>query len=226
MNDPLLESVFAELDRTVSASAPLRPRRSFTSVTATWASARLLPAVAAIAVLLLFAIVLDSVIDEAASPVVLLVAPVVPTLAVSIDWRWGSDPARELIQTSSRDPFALVLRRCTAVVALAVLILLAASTASGLSPLRWLLPSLGLTSLSLALGRGIGVRAACALVCLAWGALIVAPGVVAVTAIPVFDPSWTAVWITVSAVCCTLLVVLDLARRLAWSTDIRDRKRF
>lgn len=84
----------------------------------------------------------------------LVLAPLVPVLGVSMAYGTSADPAHEISLATPLSGFRLVMIRSAMVVACSVMVLAVASLLTGaVSPLAfgWLLPALGLTAGSLAL---------------------------------------------------------------------------
>lgn len=111
-----------------------------------------------------------------AIPIVLLaVAPLLPLVGVAISFGPQVDPSYELAVVAPMHTFRLLLLRCAAVLSTTTLLTAAASLAlPGYGPvvLGWLLPSLVLTLLSLALTPRFGPVTAALLVGFGWGALL------------------------------------------------------
>lgn len=103
--------------------------------------------------------------------VLLLLAPLVPVLGVTMAYGPSSDPAHETSVATPLSGFRLVMIRSATVVVCSVGLLALASLLSGaLSPLTfgWLLPALGLTSASLALMTFTAPRRAGTIAAVAW----------------------------------------------------------
>ncbi|QFZ24856.1 zf-HC2 domain-containing protein [Saccharothrix syringae] len=127
-------------------------------------------------------------------PVLLLLAPVVPVLGVAGAWTRALDPAHELVASTARAGLELVLRRTLAVLVVVLPALLLGGRLVGASPADWLLPSLAVTSVALALGSVVGVRRAAVATAVAWVAFVVGPalvlGVVPVVLVPGAAAGW------------------------------------
>lgn len=105
----------------------------------------------------------------------LLIAPVLPVLGVAAGYGPGLDPAEELVTASPTDGFRLLLLRATAVVGPSTVLTGLAALAlpvGGWVSAAWLLPSLALTSLTLALGRWVRLPVAAGALTAAWFGLV------------------------------------------------------
>lgn len=200
--DPATGDLPAALGRAVIAQTDRAPqyRRASTWRRRFSADLPLAWLLAAVGVCVLAA-VLDVAAHAAGSQrpsVLLLLAPVIPLLAVAAAWTPQLDPLHELTASTPAAGLGLLLRR-TLVVLLAVVplsALLGMLTAVA-PPTRWLLPCLALTALTLALGARAGVHRAAAAVGVGWLALLVVPALVqqqvpALLAAPA-APGWLAV---------------------------------
>lgn len=112
------------------------------------------------------------------------VAPVLPVLGVALAWGPGLDPAHEIAAATPVAGLRLVLWRTTGVLltafpaALMVQVFVALTRPAGIGTLHltgWLLPSLGLTLLTLAAGSLVGTAPAAAAVAAAWSLGALAP---------------------------------------------------
>lgn len=102
-----------------------------------------------------------------------IVAPVVPLLGVAASYGSGLDDAYEVIAATPAGGLRLLLVRTAAVVAVTTPVALVAGAITGYgSPAPWLLASLALTLLTLALGSAIGVERAAALVGAGWAVAV------------------------------------------------------
>ncbi|MEU5328930.1 cupin domain-containing protein [Streptomyces parvus] len=106
---------------------------------------------------------------------VLLIAPLLPVLGVAVSWSRGTDPAYELTASTPLAGLPLVLRRTAAVLAVVVPVLWASGWATGAGAAQWLLPCLGFTTLTLALGTVMTVSRAAVLLSALWAAVIAVP---------------------------------------------------
>jgi hypothetical protein len=101
----------------------------------------------------------------------LLLAPLVPVLGVSMAYGAEADPAHESSLATPLSGFRLMMIRATTVVAFSVAVLAVVSLLTGVvTPMAfgWLLPSLGLTAVSLALMTFLPPRRAGAVAAVAW----------------------------------------------------------
>ena len=106
---------------------------------------------------------------------VLLIAPVAPLLPVAAVWSRRLDPAWELTATMPRTGLPLLMRRTLGVLSAVLPVLAVAGWFTGHSPGLWLLPALGFTAGTLALGTVVGVDRAALALTVAWSAGVVAP---------------------------------------------------
>ncbi|ONI83807.1 hypothetical protein ALI22I_35775 [Saccharothrix sp. ALI-22-I] len=187
----LTAAVWAELEPT---GAPVRRRRRF----AQWATPSFLPWLAMTAFVVLAALFVDGVLPvDALSSAVLLIAPIVPVLGVAAAWSRAMDPAYELVVSTPRAGLQLVLRRTFAVLVVVLPVLLLGGWVVGASPAYWLLPCLGVTSVTLALGGVIGVRRAAVATAASWAVLVIGPAVVLGGVPGVLTPGAAPVWAAV-----------------------------
>lgn len=187
----LTSAVWAGLE---PVGTPARGRRRL----ARWATPSFLPWLAMTAFVVLAALSVDGFLPvDSVSSAVLLVAPIVPVLGVAAAWSRFMDPAHELVVSTARAGLQLVLRRTVAVLVTVLPVLLVGGWVAGASPAYWLLPCLGVTSLTLALGGVIGIRRAAVATAATWAVLVIGPaavlgGVPGVLA-PAASPAWAAV---------------------------------
>ncbi|MEU4744905.1 zf-HC2 domain-containing protein [Actinosynnema sp. NPDC023658] len=187
----LTEAVWADLEPT---GTPVRRRRGF----ARWATPSLLPWLAMTGSVVLAALFLDGLLAPGSvSSAVLLAAPIVPVLGVAAAWSRGMDPAYELVASTARAGLQLVLRRTVAVLVVVLPALLLGGWTAGASPAYWLLPCLGVTSVTLALGGVIGVRRAAVTTAATWAVLVIGPAAVFGGVPGVLSPGATPVWAAV-----------------------------
>ena len=186
---PLLDQVWAGVAPDTTP-APVRRRRQL----ATWATPAMGPWLAMTALVALLALVADRLIPPPYPSLALLLAPIAPVAGVAAAWARGLDPAHELVAATPRAGLYLVLRRTAAVLAV-VVPLLAATTWT--SPLRWLLPCLAFTVVTLALGAFVGLRRAAAVLAAAWAALVIGPSLVTARPPAVLEPAALGVWAAV-----------------------------
>jgi hypothetical protein len=107
----------------------------------------------------------------------LAIAPLLPLIGVAISFGPGVDPSYELAVVSPLHTFRLLLLRCAAVLSVTTALTgVAGLAAPGYGPvaLGWLVPSLALTLVSLALTPRFGPIAAALAVGLGWLALLIA----------------------------------------------------
>ncbi|MFW6204031.1 MAG: anti-sigma factor family protein [Actinomycetota bacterium] len=107
--------------------------------------------------------------DLTSAPWLGIVAPVVPLLGVAASYSTGLDDAYEVIASTPGGGLRLLLLRSAVVLAVTTPIALVGGALTGYgSPVPWLLASLALTLLTLAVGSLIGVERAAAAVGFAW----------------------------------------------------------
>ncbi|MER6399877.1 zf-HC2 domain-containing protein [Kitasatospora sp. NPDC001603] len=171
----LMDQVRESLTGTLS---PVRRRRwrRVRGALARWAAPALGPWAAAVVLIVLGALVLPSAVARN-SPMLLLMAPVMPLLAVALSWGAHSDPVHELISVTPRSGLGLVLRRTVAVLALVIPGLAAAGWITGAAPALILLPALALTCAALALGSVLGVQRATAGLGAGWTLFVAVPAI-------------------------------------------------
>lgn len=148
-------------------------------------------------------------------PMLGVVAPLVPILGVAASYGTGLDDAYEVITSTPAGGLRLLLYRSAAVLAVTSVVGVAAGAVAGYgSPVPWLLASLGLTLLTLALGSTLGIGRAAAVVGVTWMALLGTDLLVpSATDGPLpltlaFTPAWAAVSV--------LAVLVIMARREAF----------
>ncbi|WP_063727735.1 zf-HC2 domain-containing protein [Streptomyces sp. RTd22] len=106
-------------------------------------------------------------------PLLLLLAPVLPTLGVAVSYGRHADPMHEIVASTPSGGLRLLLTRTAAVLGVSVPLLTLAglllpATAGGPGVAAWLLPGLALTLAALALGSYVGCRAATGAVSTGW----------------------------------------------------------
>lgn len=176
-----------------NARAPARPRRA--RWLATWAPPALIPWLTMTTVVVLLAIVADALgALPGHTSALLLVAPAVPVLAVALSWTRTADPAFDLVAATPRAGLYLVLRRTVAALVASIPVLLVGGCVTGTTPATWVLPSLGLTSCTLALGGLFGLARAGFGLILAWVALVVGPSLFDIKVSVVFGANGVAAW--------------------------------
>jgi anti-sigma factor RsiW len=109
-----------------------------------------------------------------------IVAPVVPLLGVAASYGSGLDDAYEVMATTPAGGLRLLLVRTAAVLVVTTPVAVIAGAVTGYAPGPWLLASLALTLLTLALGSVVGVERAAVVVGAGWlivaGTAIAGPG--------------------------------------------------
>ncbi|WP_405019639.1 zf-HC2 domain-containing protein [Kitasatospora sp. NBC_00070] len=147
-----------------------------------WVSAWLTPAMAPWLAMTVAVTLVALLLDEAGpldffggTPLLSLVAPVLPLCAVAASWSRALDPAHELTASTARAGLPLLLRRTVSVLVVVLPLLLVVGRLTGtMTAAQWLLPALAFTSAALALGSVIGVTRAAAVLVAGWGAVIAA----------------------------------------------------
>jgi len=188
---PLVDEVWAaiELD-----TVPVPVKRARWLVT--WATPAMVPWLVMTAVVTLLALVADRVISGSYPSIALLLAPVAPVAGVAAAWAKGLDPAHELVAATPRAGLYLVLRRTVAVLAVVIPLMVVATWTS---PVRWLLPCLAFTVVTLALGGFVGVRRAAVGLVAAWVGFVVGPSLVTERTPALLEPAALGVWAAVLA---------------------------
>lgn len=98
-----------------------------------------------------------------------IIAPVIPLLGVAASYGSGLDDAYEVIAATPAGGLRLLLVRTAVVLAVTTPVALVAGAVTGYgSPAPWLLASLALTLLTLALGSAVGVERAAVVVGAGW----------------------------------------------------------
>lgn len=184
----LTEAVWAGLEPT---GTPVRPRGRL----ARWATPSPLPWLAMTAFVAAVALLTEAILPvDAVTSTMLLLAPIVPVLGVAAAWSRAVDPAYELVASTARAGLQLVLRRTVAVLVVVLPALLVGGWLTGASPAYWLLPCLGVTSMTLALGGVIGVRRAANATTALWAVLVVGPAMVLGDVPGVLAPGAAPLW--------------------------------
>ncbi|MCQ9182466.1 zf-HC2 domain-containing protein [Streptomyces sp. IBSBF 2953] len=120
---------------------------------------------------------------DAARPLLLALAPVVPVAGVALSYGAHADPLHEIAAATPSGGLRLMLTRTVAVLAVSVPLLtltgmlLPSSGSPGAA--AWLLPGLALTLASLALAGWVGCRAATALTGGGWALTVLVPALTA-----------------------------------------------
>ena len=127
-------------------------------------------------------------------PLLLLLAPVLPTLGVAVSYGRHADPMHEIVASTPSGGLRLLLARTAAVLTVSVPLLTLAglllpATAGGPGPAAWLLPGLALTLAALTLGSYIGCRAATGAVSTGWLLAVGAPAAAAPGGAPALLPT-------------------------------------
>lgn len=186
---PLVEQVWAGLDLD-TAPAPVRRTRRL----ATWATPAMVPWLAMTIAVAVLSVIADQLISRPYPSLALLLAPLAPVAGVAAAWARGLDPAHELVAATPRAGLYLVLRRTVAVLVIVIPLM---AVATWTSPLRWLLPCLAFTVVTLAVGGFIGVRRTAAGLVVAWAAFVVGPSLVTERTPALFEKPllWAAVFV-------------------------------
>ncbi|MCU1680982.1 MAG: putative transporter permease protein [Amycolatopsis sp.] len=206
----LLDSVWSELEPAAKASGQMPAEHRLSRWLTTWASPSVVPWLGMSALVVALAWALTWAFSSGSS-VVLLLAPVLPLLGVAASWARGLDPAFELVVATPRAGLYLVLRRTLAVLAVVIPLLLVIGTLSHTSPELWLLPCLGYTAGTLALGGVIGIGRAAGVLAVLWVAFVVAPSVAEERLSIVMDPRALPVWGAVLVAAAVVVVVRSRA---------------
>ncbi|MFE7260863.1 zf-HC2 domain-containing protein [Streptomyces sp. NPDC057592] len=159
---------------------------------------------------------------EAARPLLLVVAPVLPLAGVALSYGRHADPMHEITAATPSGGVRLLLTRTAAVLAVSIPALTLAGAALPASAGRpgaaaWLLPGLAMTLAALALGSYVGCRTGATSVAVAWAAAVVLPAfaasppasvAAAASAARYFaGPAAQAGWAAGALVCAALLAV-------------------
>jgi len=171
---------------------------------ARWSTPAALPWLATAVFVPLAAMTLDltsaGISGEDGVPLVLLVAPVIPALAVAAAWNRWTDRAYELVSVTARAGLSLLLRRTLAALLVILPPLAGAGAVVGASPSLWLLPGLALTIAVLALGAVIGVGRATGVLAGVWILAVILPALVRVWPPVALEPGSAPVWAAVIVV--------------------------
>ncbi len=122
---------------------------------------------------------------------ILLLAPLVPVLGVSFAYGIEADPAHEISVATPMRGLRLLLTRSVVVVTISTVLLGVTSLSSrGVTPLAfgWLLPSLALTSLTVALMTRLPPRRAAAATTIGWMVVVLTAAAIATDRLAVFGP--------------------------------------
>lgn len=124
-----------------------------------------------------------------------VVAPLLPLLGVALSYG-TADPACELVASTASGGLRLLLWRTLTVLVVSLPAVLVTGLVVGLAaPVAWLLPSLALTALTLALGSFVELARAAAGVGAGWLVAVIGPGLSASTPVLLearFAPFWLA----------------------------------
>lgn len=134
-----------------------------------------------------------------------LLAPIAPMLGIGAAWGRNLDPAHEIIAATPRAGLYLLLRRTIAVLVAVIPLLLLGNWATGTTSALWLLPCLGFTIATLALGTLIGVLRAASIFIGLWVVLVLLPSLATDRLSIALTPAGVPVWIAV-AVLGTVLI--------------------
>ncbi|MBB4688301.1 zf-HC2 domain-containing protein [Amycolatopsis jiangsuensis] len=172
----LLDAVWAGLEPRLT-TPPQPPRSRARAWLHGWATPAMVPWLAMVLLVAAITAVLTPMFSDQVS-MVQLFAPVLPVFGVAAAWSRGLDPAHELVVGSPRAGLELILRRTVAVLAPVVPILLVAGWLTGSDVGLVLLPALGFTTGTLALGSLIGASWAAGILSAVWLAALVVPATV------------------------------------------------
>lgn len=133
-------------------------------------------------------------------PWVGVLAPAVVVLGVAVSYGTGLDDSYEIIASTSNGGLRLVLIRTVSVLAVTVPVALIANVLTGYgSPVPWLVATLALTLLSLAVGSVIGVTRAAVIVGTVWTLAAGAP-LFGDSTSAMLAPEAVPVWLALSVV--------------------------
>ncbi|WP_433261795.1 hypothetical protein ACQPWR_20965 [Micromonospora vinacea] len=177
-----IDGGWARLDAALDAPRPGPVERLMITVGVPDHTARLLAATPALRLSWLMAIAvtaaLTAMVAVLTDPVVfLVVAPLLPLVAVAMSFAPGIDPTDEIAVVAPIRSFRLLLLRCLAVLSATTALSAVASLfiyEYGLRATGWFLPSLALTVLSLLLSPRLGAAPAAVVVGLGWAAVVAA----------------------------------------------------
>jgi hypothetical protein len=195
----LLGDIWSTMDITAVAGTRRSAWRRAMLWLSTWATPAMTPWLGMTVVVLALAWFADLAGQQMAPglSVVTLLAPIAPLLGIAAAWGRNLDSAYELVAATPRAGLYLVLRRTVAVLVAVIPLLLLANWATGTTSAFWLLPCLGFTVATLALGALIGVFRAATILIGLWAALVVLPSLatdqLSLTLRAVSVPGWIAV---------------------------------
>ncbi|NEE03437.1 zf-HC2 domain-containing protein [Phytoactinopolyspora halotolerans] len=156
-------------------------------------------------------------------PMLGAVAPMVPILGVALSYGSGLDDAQEIIASTPGGGLRLLLVRSAVVLTTSAALGAAAGAVSGYgSPLPWLLASLALTVVTLALGSVIGIPKAAAVAAFSWalGVTIATFDTPARTTPAALTTESVPVWLAVAA---TAALVVAVRRSAFDRQSVSDR---
>ncbi|WP_410816539.1 hypothetical protein [Micromonospora sp. 050-3] len=177
-----IDGGWARLDAALDAPRPGPVERLMIAVGVPDHTARLLAATPALRLSWLAAIAVTAALTATVAvftdPVVfLVVAPLLPLVAVAMSFAPGIDPTDEIAVVAPIRSFRLLLLRCLAVLSATTALSAVASLfiyEYGLRATGWFLPSLALTVLSLLLSPRLGAGPAAVVVGVGWAAVVAA----------------------------------------------------
>ena len=127
-----------------------------------------------------------------------LLAPLIPVIGVAVSYDSGLDDAHEIVASTPSGGLRLLLWRTVAVLAVTTpTSLLAGAWVSSGSPVRWLLPALAMTLLTLALGSWTGIGSAAAAVGAGWTVIVAGPALMT-GSVPLVIGNTMSVWLPVA----------------------------
>ncbi|GAA1644174.1 zf-HC2 domain-containing protein [Actinoplanes couchii] len=202
-SNDLLARIGADIDTIVATEpAPVR-RRRFWAAHQRWFVWHLTPWLIMTMAVLGCAVLLQTLFPSLPSLVTLL-APVAPLPGVAVAWSRRHDPAWELLATTPAAGLGMLLRRTAAILAVVVPALALASAGSGAPLALALLPSLGFTTATIALGTFIGVQRATYVLGGAWALTALLPVLLTadlpVMLRPASSPAWALGTLVVAGV--------------------------
>ncbi|WP_116952325.1 zf-HC2 domain-containing protein [Jiangella endophytica] len=174
-------------------------------LTASGPAARTAWLVAAVVVLAL-AVAMDTTWESRGFAWLTLVAPLLPVAGVATAYGSGLDEPGEIVASTPAGGLRLLLWRTLAVLAVSVPAALLAGVWAG-SPAVWLLPALGLTAVTLAVGSVTGLGPAAVAVGLGWAAAVAGPSVGEHASGPLLAPDAVTVWIPLTLAAAATVVL-------------------
>lgn len=212
----LLDRVALALDGAIAAGPPPAPRRRRLAARNRWVVWHLIPWLTMTVAALACAVVLQALLPDVPS-LVMLLAPVAPLPGVAIAWSRRHDPAWELIAGTPAAGMAMLLRRTAGVLAVVVPALALAGARSGDVDLALtLLPCLAFSAATIALGAFVGVRRAAFWLGVAWVLAVATPAVLAARLPVVLRPGSSVAWVLLTLALAALAATRSASfRRLA-----------